>query len=52
MNGKKTNGWFIGYVEKNGQTFIFATNIEDKDNVDGSLATQIILSILKAKNIY
>lgn len=52
VNGKVTNGWFIGYVENKGHTCIFATNIQGKDNAGGSTAVQITLSILKDKGIY
>lgn len=52
VNGKVINGWFVGYVEKDGRTFIFATNIQAKDNAGGSAAVQITLSILKDKGIY
>jgi len=52
VNGKVINGWFIGYVENNGHTFIFATNIQGEDNAGGSAAVQITLSILKDKGIY
>lgn len=52
VNGKNINGWFIGYVEKQGNTFIFATHIQNDDNSNGSVAAQITLSILNDKNIY
>ncbi len=52
VNGKVVNGWFIGYVEKAGHTFIFATNIQGMDGASGSVAAQITLSILGDKNIY
>ncbi len=52
VNGKVINGWFIGYVEKNDRTFIFATNIQGKDNAGGRTAAQITLSILNDKGIY
>ena len=52
VNGKVINGWFIGYVEKGGRTFIFAANIQGEDNAGGSTAVQITLSILKDKGIY
>ncbi len=52
VNGKGINGWFIGYVEKDGHTYIFATNIQDKRSVSGSIAAKITLSILSDKNIY
>lgn len=52
VNKKGISGWFIGYVEKQGETFIFATNIQNEDHVSGSLAAEITLSILKDKKIY
>ncbi|MBU3804618.1 MAG: BlaR1 family beta-lactam sensor/signal transducer [Candidatus Cellulosilyticum pullistercoris] len=52
INDKEVNGWFIGYVEKNGQTYIFATNVQGEENTNGSLATKITLDILSDKNIY
>ncbi len=52
VNGKSINGWFIGYVEKHGNTFIFATNICSEDNANGSTAMQITLDILYDKDIY
>jgi bla regulator protein BlaR1 len=52
VEGKGINGWFIGYVEKNGNTFIFATNIQGDDGASGSVAANITLSILDDKNIY
>lgn len=32
-NGKR-NGWFVGYVESERNTFFFATNIEPKENLN------------------
>lgn len=52
INNKQVSGWFIGYVEKEGKTFIFATHIKDENNASGSLAAKITLDILKAKEIY
>ena len=52
INHKETNGWFVGYVEQGNQTYLFATNIQGKEHVNGRLATQITLDILKDKNIY
>lgn len=52
IKDKSVNGWFIGYVERTGRTYIFATNIEGKDNASGTLAAEITLSILKDKQIY
>lgn len=52
IKSKLVNGWFIGYVEKNGHAFIFATNIQGEDNAGGSAAMQITLAILNDKSIY
>ena len=46
------NGWFIGYVEKEGNAFIFATNIQGNHGASGSTAAKIALSILSDKSIY
>ena len=45
-------GWFIGYVENDGRTSIFATYIQGEENAGGSMAAQITLSILEDKGIY
>ncbi|MFM1653666.1 BlaR1 family beta-lactam sensor/signal transducer [Brevibacillus sp. B_LB10_24] len=52
VNHKNTNGWFVGYVEKNGNTYFFATNIQNEDHADGSTAADISLRILRDKGIY
>lgn len=52
VNGKGVNGWFVGYVEKDGNTYIFATNIAGEDRASGRVAAEITLSILSDKSIY
>lgn len=52
VNGKVTSGWFVGYVEKPEETYIFAVNIQGENHAGGSVAAQIALSILADKNIY
>lgn len=52
VNGKDINGWFVGFVETETNTYFFATNIQDEDNASGSIATEITLAILKDKQIY
>lgn len=52
VNGKNSNGWFIGYVEDRDNTYFFATTIQNEDNSLGSKAAEITLSILKDKGIY
>ncbi|MEK3889405.1 BlaR1 family beta-lactam sensor/signal transducer [Bacillus sp. FSL K6-3431] len=51
VNGKNINGWFIGYVETKGNTYFFATNLQNEDNSYGSKAAKITLSILRDKGI-
>jgi bla regulator protein BlaR1 len=46
------NGRFIGYVEKDGNTYIFATNIEASNNASSGKAKEITLNILGDKHIY
>lgn len=46
VNGHNVNGWFVGYVEDSGNTYIFATHIKGQDN-----ASDITLSILSERNI-
>ena len=45
-DGQKTNGWFIGFVEKNDQIYCFATNLQNSKNADGSTASKITMDIL------
>ena len=52
MDGKNVNGWFIGFVEKDGNPYFFATNIQGEDFANGSMASKITLEILKSKNLY
>lgn len=52
VNGKSINGWFIGYVEADGNTWFFAANIQGSDNASGTRASGIALNILKDKGIY
>lgn len=51
VNGKLINGWFVGWVERKGKVFVFATNIQASDQADGANAKKITLEILKNKGI-
>ncbi len=46
VNGQNVSGWFIGYIEKSGQTCFFAANIQDKKNATGAAAARLTLTIL------
>ena len=51
VNGKSVNGWFVGYVESDGSTWFFATNIRGTDHADSLTAAEITRDILAAKQI-
>ncbi len=46
VNGKDVNGWFVGYIESDNNTYYFATNIQAPSNATGSQATEITEAIL------
>lgn len=52
LNGEKLNGWFIGYVEDEHNTYFFATNIQGDANYNGLSAAEITRDILATKEIY
>lgn len=52
VDGQDTNGWFIGYIEKSGHVYYFATNIQSTSNATGSVATEISLSILSDMGLW
>ena len=52
LEGEEGIGWFIGFVEKKENTYIFAANIQGDKQVDGAVARDITLSILQDKKIY
>lgn len=46
VDGSDVNGWFVGFLETEGNTYYFATNIEAEKNATGSKAADITLSLL------
>ncbi|MDD3340514.1 MAG: BlaR1 family beta-lactam sensor/signal transducer [Lachnospiraceae bacterium] len=46
VNGQDVNGWFIGYVEKAGTVYYFATNIQGESEATGTRAAEITKAIL------
>lgn len=52
VNGNYVNGWFVGFIETNENTFIFATNIQGSARCDGSTAASISLNILSDLGVY
>ncbi|MBN2328196.1 MAG: class D beta-lactamase [Candidatus Omnitrophica bacterium] len=49
--GKRTWGWFVGYIERKENVFIFATHIEAKENAFGIQAKEITKNILKSLSL-
>ena len=43
--------WFVGWVERGGNVYIFATNIKGKNNATGVAAKEITVRILKDSRI-
>lgn len=52
VNGRDVNGWFIGYIEKSGNIYYFATNIQGETDTTGSKAAEITASILADLQIW
>lgn len=52
VNDRDINGWFIGFIEAQDNTYYFATNIQSDSNAKGSQATEITLSILEDLDIW
>lgn len=52
VDGQDVNGWFIGYIETNGNTYFFATNIQSTENATGSKASEISFSVLSDMGIW
>lgn len=52
VNGQDINGWFIGFIESQNNTYFFSTNIQSEQRATGSKASDIALSILSDLNIW
>ena len=44
VNGKINNGWFIGFLQKDKNTYVFATRLENKDGTEARKITYEILN--------
>ncbi len=51
-NGQNVLGWFIGYLEKDGSVYYFATSLQNERDADGSAATALTLEILESLGLY
>lgn len=47
INGKTVNGWFVGIIDQEDNTYIFAARISAKDNATGLAAEKITENILE-----
>ena len=52
VDGQDVNGWFVGLLETDGNTYFFATNIQAAENATGSKASEISLAILSNMGIW
>lgn len=50
VNGKHKNGWFVGYVKTNQDTYYFSTHLSD-ENASGKNAESISKEILKEMGV-
>lgn len=50
-NGRNILGWFVGFIEKEGNLYFFATHIQQEENASGSVAADLTLSILSGLGI-
>lgn len=46
------SGWFTGFIEKPGNTYFFATNIQGEHDITGPVATELTFSILSDLKIW
>ena len=44
-------GWYVGYVENKKSTWLFATNVDIKNQQDLALRKDLTIAALKAKRI-
>lgn len=52
VDGKLVGGWFVGYLEGKGDTYVFATNIHGTSEVTGRKAREISKKILKQLGLW
>ncbi len=50
--GQDSNGWFVGFVETDGNAFFFATNIQSTADATGKKASEITQSILSDMGVW
>jgi len=50
-DGKWDLGWFVGFLESKGTTYVFACNITGGDNPSGKAARTIVENVLKSQGL-
>lgn len=50
-DGKWSLGWFVGFVEHNGTTYVFACNILGGEDPSGKVARAIVEDVLKSQGL-
>jgi len=50
-DGKWNLGWFVGFLEHGGSTYVFACNITGGENPSGIAAKQIVIDYFKAQGL-
>lgn len=45
-NGRNTNGWFVGFLETDGNVYCFSLNMQDSEGASGSAASKAAVNIL------
>lgn len=45
-NGRNTNGWFVGFLETDGNVYCFALNMQDSEGASGRAASEAAVNIL------
>ena len=50
-NGKGRLGWFVGFLESKGTTYVFACNIAGGENPSGKTAKTIVENVLKSQGL-
>jgi len=51
-NGRADLGWFVGFLESGGTTYVFACNITGGENPSGKTARAIVTNILKSQELF
>jgi beta-lactamase class D len=50
-NGKGDLGWFVGFLESKGITYVFVCNITGGENPSGKIARAIVENVLRFKGL-